>query len=168
MEEFLWQFETHREHHEVSNLLIILTVASKLSSHMGNEGDFIIEPLGNWVLGYPECIWVPVDATRATICVEVKCPWELSRWNGKSPNNPPYDCSMDFIDLVASQREPQVKNAIQRSYGYMLVSDVFSSSRTCSFCVANHPFPFSSFIGQQPPIRHSFDVLQHLDSAACT
>lgn len=76
---------------------LILRKASELSSCLGNQGKFLSgSPSPN---------------------LEVKSPWELSEWNGNGPYNP----DMDLVDVVASQDNTRVKNAIQRLSGYMVV-----------------------------------------------
>ena len=72
--------------------------------------------------GAPDFIWSPKGAMRASFCLEVKTPWKLPTWEKRTPLDPPYDETLDIVNLVAAQKYGPLENSIEQMSGYMLVS----------------------------------------------
>lgn len=105
----------------ISQLLPVLNDAARIYRALGFDGMFELKPAGQGVVGSPDLTWVPTEAERAAICVEVKSPWQLSTWTSTRPLDPPYSPAMDFTNLVHLKDNVRVKNAIGELSEYMLL-----------------------------------------------
>ena len=94
--------EISSEHQVQIKLAAILDIAAEVLRCLGCLGDFHCRPTGTRVLGSPDAVWIPADMKRATVCVEVKTPWEFSSWC-KKPSREACHPTMDITDANKMQ-----------------------------------------------------------------